>query len=91
MRVEKPQPRFALCIRSEGSDDLETRKVYQVLPDRVAARDGYVVSAAQVVAHDAETVTGGECSSLPSSGARKRDVVGTDHDRHLEWAALVYN
>ena len=42
MRVEKPQPRFVLCIRSEGSDDLETRKVYPVLPDRVAAREGYV-------------------------------------------------
>jgi len=42
MRVEKPQPRFVLCIRSEGSDDLEPRKVYRVLPDRAAARDGYV-------------------------------------------------
>ena len=25
MRVEKPQPRFVLCIRSEGPDDLEPR------------------------------------------------------------------
>ena len=42
MRGDKPQPRFVLCIRSEGSDDLEPRKVYRVLPDRAAARDGYV-------------------------------------------------
>ena len=42
MRGDKPQPRFVLCIRSEGSDDLESRKVYRLLPDRAAARDGYV-------------------------------------------------
>jgi len=42
MRVEKPQPRFVLCIRSEGSDDLEPRKVYRVLPDRAAARESLV-------------------------------------------------
>ena len=70
MRVEKPQPRFVLCIRSEGSDDLETRKVYQVLPDRVAARDGYVVSAAQVVAHDARDCDRwGMLQSLPGARA----------------------
>jgi hypothetical protein len=42
MKAEKPQSRFLLCIRSEGSDDLEPRKVYQVLPDRAASREGYV-------------------------------------------------
>ena len=42
MRVAKPQPRFVLCIRSEGSDDLEPRKVYRVLPDRAAARESLV-------------------------------------------------
>ena len=42
MRGEKPQPRLVLCIRSGGYDDLEPRKVYRVLPDRAAARDGYV-------------------------------------------------
>ena len=78
MRVEKPQPRFALCIRSEGSDDLETRKVYQVLPDRVAARDGYLLLARpRLLPMTPETVTGGECSkACLSSGACKRDVVG---------------
>jgi len=42
MKAEKSQSRFLLCIRSEGSDDLEPRKVYQVLPDRAASREGYV-------------------------------------------------
>ncbi|MDP2999963.1 MAG: hypothetical protein Q8N47_20930 [Bryobacterales bacterium] len=42
MKAEKQQSRFVLCIRSEGSDDLEPRKVYQVLPDRAAVRDGYI-------------------------------------------------
>ena len=42
MRGEKPQPRLVLCIRSGGSDDLQPRKVYRVLPDRAAARDGFV-------------------------------------------------
>ena len=42
MKREKRQSRFVLCIRNEGSDDLEPRKVYQLLPDRAAAREGYV-------------------------------------------------
>lgn len=42
MRRTKPQPRFALCVRTNGAVDLEQRKVYQILPDRGASRDGYV-------------------------------------------------
>jgi hypothetical protein len=42
MKAEKPRSRFLLCIRNEGSDDLEPRKVYQVVPDRAALREGYV-------------------------------------------------
>lgn len=33
---------FVLCIRTDDSDDLEPRKVYQVLPDRLAARENFV-------------------------------------------------
>ena len=33
---------FALCVEDGGSEDLEARKLYQVLPDREAAREGYV-------------------------------------------------
>ncbi len=41
MKGQKPPSRFVLCIRNPGADDLEPRKVYQVLPDRAAAREGY--------------------------------------------------
>jgi hypothetical protein len=38
---ERSRSKFVLCIRNDGADDLEPRKVYQVLSDRSAARDGY--------------------------------------------------
>ena len=40
--MEKARARFVICIQNEGSEDLEPRKVYQLLPDRAAAREGYV-------------------------------------------------
>ena len=42
MKRVKPQSRFVLCIRTHGSEDLEPRKVYQLLADRAASREGYV-------------------------------------------------
>ncbi len=42
MRAHKPTSSFALCVRDDGSEDLEQRKLYQVLPDREAAREGYL-------------------------------------------------
>lgn len=33
---------FALCVENGGSEDLEPRKIYQVLVDRQAAREGYI-------------------------------------------------
>ena len=33
---------FALCIANRGADDLEIRKVYRLVPDKVAAAAGYV-------------------------------------------------
>ena len=33
---------FGLCIRNDECEDLERRKVYRVLPDEDAAREGYV-------------------------------------------------
>ena len=42
MKRRKPQAEFALCIRKEDCDDLEIRKVYQLLPDQDAAQEGYV-------------------------------------------------
>jgi hypothetical protein len=34
----KDKPRYVICIRNEGADDLEVRKVYKVLPDPDAAK-----------------------------------------------------
>lgn len=33
---------FALCVEDRGLEDLEARKLYQVLPDRRTAREGYI-------------------------------------------------
>jgi hypothetical protein len=41
--MHKSQGRkFVLCVRNDQCEDLEVRKVYQVLPDRKALQDGYV-------------------------------------------------
>ncbi|NQU39688.1 MAG: hypothetical protein HQ523_07025 [Lentisphaerae bacterium] len=36
------QPKFVMCVRNEECEDLDLRKIYQILPDKRAARDGYV-------------------------------------------------
>ena len=35
-------PQYAVCVRNEECEDLEIRKIYQLLPDATAAREGYV-------------------------------------------------
>lgn len=42
MKRLKPHARFALCVRTNGAEDLEQRKLYQVLPDPAARRDGFL-------------------------------------------------
>ncbi len=42
MADPKSKPRFALCVKNDDCEDLEVRKVYQVLPDDDAAAEGYV-------------------------------------------------
>jgi hypothetical protein len=42
MRVQQSAGSFALCVENGGLEDLEARKFYQVLPDREAAREGYI-------------------------------------------------
>ena len=42
MVTERENQTFVLCIRDDDCEDLEVRKVYRVLPDRAAARDGYM-------------------------------------------------
>jgi hypothetical protein len=34
------QLQFAICIRNDEADDLEVRKVYQLLPDDIATKAG---------------------------------------------------
>ena len=41
MRVQQSAGSFALCVEDGGMEDLEVRKVYQVLPDRAAGREGW--------------------------------------------------
>ncbi|MDQ3322498.1 MAG: hypothetical protein M3525_08740 [Acidobacteriota bacterium] len=33
---------FVLCIKNNGCEDLEIRKIYEVLPDENAAKDDYI-------------------------------------------------
>ena len=42
MKGEERRSTFVLCIRNDGADDLEMRKIYQVVPDPPAGREGYV-------------------------------------------------
>ncbi len=42
MRAQETIGSFALCVEDGGMEDLEARKVYQVLPDREATREGYI-------------------------------------------------
>jgi len=39
---ETQAKKFVVCVRNDECDDLELRKVYQVLPDRKAAQEGYL-------------------------------------------------
>jgi hypothetical protein len=42
MAREQIKHRFALCVDNRDCEDLEKRKIYQVLPDEDAAKDGYL-------------------------------------------------
>ena len=36
------QPEFVVCVNNDSCEDLEVRKIYQVLPDEAAAADGLI-------------------------------------------------
>jgi hypothetical protein len=38
----KPKRQFAICIRTDDPDLLTPRRVYEILPDKSAARSKYV-------------------------------------------------
>ena len=40
--MNKRTVKFVLCIDNEGCDDLEVRKIYEVLPDENALKDDYI-------------------------------------------------
>ena len=42
MGQSESSSQFVLCLRNDGCDDLEVRKVYQVLADATAAKEGYL-------------------------------------------------
>ncbi len=42
MEREKGNQTFALCIGNKDCEDLEIRKIYQVLPDDDAEKEGYI-------------------------------------------------
>ena len=42
MRRKRANRRFVLCVKNDDCDDLERRKVYRVIPDEKAEKDGYV-------------------------------------------------
>jgi len=42
MSNQSPKNHFVLCIRNDDCDDLEPRKIYQVIDDSVAAMEGYI-------------------------------------------------
>jgi hypothetical protein len=39
--MEKEEKIFALCVENKDCEDLEKRKIYQVLRDEEAEKDGY--------------------------------------------------
>ena len=42
MKKNLSESQFALCIENRDCDDLEKRKIYQILPDKEAAQEGYL-------------------------------------------------
>jgi hypothetical protein len=42
MAGEKTEKVFALCIENKDCEDLEKRKIYQILSDEKATKEGYM-------------------------------------------------
>ena len=42
MKQREKEVQLVICIRSEGCENLEIGKVYQVLADELAAEEGYL-------------------------------------------------
>jgi hypothetical protein len=42
MAEPRSDEQFALCVENKDSEDLEKRKIYAVLPDEEAEKEGYL-------------------------------------------------
>ena len=42
MENQNSSHKFALCVENKDCDDLEKRKIYQILPDEESEKDGYL-------------------------------------------------
>jgi hypothetical protein len=40
MTVQQGKRRYVICLRNDGADDLELRKLYEVVPDEMSAQHG---------------------------------------------------
>jgi hypothetical protein len=38
--MNEATPHFGICVKNEGCDDLQLRKLYPILPDKAAERSG---------------------------------------------------
>jgi len=42
MGKKRKEEIFALCVENKDSEDLEKRKIYRVIPDEEASKEGYL-------------------------------------------------
>jgi hypothetical protein len=42
MENQKENHKFALCVENKDCEDLEKRKIYQILPDEESEKEGYL-------------------------------------------------
>ena len=42
MKDHSTAKQFVLCVRNDSCEDLEPRKIYQVMPDQEAEKEGYL-------------------------------------------------
>ena len=42
MRTATREKRFAICVQNHGAEDLDVRKVYRILLDKIAASEGHL-------------------------------------------------
>jgi len=40
--MKQLEARYVVCTKNEGCDDLDRRKIYQVMPDEEASGEGYL-------------------------------------------------